>query len=221
MTALQVLAEFRELGGWLIPAGERLLWQSPVEPPPRLIEGLRERKADLLKLLQKPDGPCPECGVPYYWQDSAGQWHCGTCSPDPRAARMKGVSLQLLGDRPISTTPPTSDLPQPGSWARTAAGAVCELVLFEASGSEVLMRGLRSGQLRWFDPLELCWETAWPWNDAAPTPQRQPAPDRAGTLCTTCRALRWGPGGSRCDCTHPPVGGHAASCPCPRCRRTQ
>ena len=163
MTAIELLSEFRQAGGRLIPDGDVLRWQSPVEPPPRLLEALRERKQDLLTLLRPLELPCLACGGMYRWADSAGAWHCGGCEPDPRAHRLRGVTLAVIGDhRAISLTAPTSDLPAPGSWARTAAGTVCELVLYRADGGEVLMRNLRQPEhLAWFDPAAVTWESDW------------------------------------------------------------
>ncbi len=163
-SAVALLAEVRRAGGYLTPNPNGTLG---VDLPPadmqRLVPLLRQRKADLMVLLQRPEGRCPEGHDPYYWQDPAGAWHCGTCEPDPRAARMRGVTLAVLGERAFTTTPPTGDLPKPGSWARTPAGAVAELVLYQANGGEVLMRELNSGRLAWCAPEQLSWEMDWGW----------------------------------------------------------
>ncbi|HVA65271.1 MAG TPA: hypothetical protein VNF74_16235 [Terriglobales bacterium] len=217
MTALQILAEFRQAGGRLIPEGDGLRWESPVQPPPRLIEGARQRKRDLLVLLAKPEGRCPAAHPGNYWQDPAGQWHCMECEPSPTQHRLRGVTLETLGNRAISLVPPVGDLPARGSWAILPSGAAAELVLYRDDGGEVLMRHLGGERLAWFKPEALMWEVDWPWADAAPQPARTAAAGAAGTMCATCRALRWGSGGSRCDCTHPTEGGHAPSCTCTRC----
>ena len=161
-TAIDLLAEVARLGGRLTPKPPDRLRVALREPDlSRLLPAIRERKQDLLMLLQRPD-TCPECGGAGWWQTAAGDWRCGTCEPDPRAHRMRGVSLAVLGDRPIATTPPTGDLPMPGSWARTPAGAVAELVLYRADGGEVLMRSLRQpDRLGWYAPETLEWEMDW------------------------------------------------------------
>ena len=168
MTASEVLREFRAIGGRLIPAGEKLRWQSPVEPPPQLIEELRQRKTDLLVLLRSLELPCIACGGMYAWRDSAGAEHCGRCEPDPRAHRLRGVTLETLGSRPITLQPPTGDLPMPGYWYRTPAGAVGELVLYEAAGAEVLLRELSTGRLAWHRPETLVGEMDWGWTGGTP-----------------------------------------------------
>ncbi|HUX68641.1 MAG TPA: hypothetical protein VMV31_14230 [Terriglobales bacterium] len=217
MTALQILNEFRQAGGRLIPEGDGLRWESPVQPPPRLIEAARQRKLDLLVLLAKPEGRCPAGHPQLWWQDSAGLWHCGECEPGPAQHRMRGVDLETLAGRSITLVPPVGDLPARGSWAILPSGAAAELVLYRDDGGEVLMRHLEGERLGWYKPEALRWEIDWPWADAAPQPARTPAAGAAGTMCPTCRALRWGPGGSRCGCTHPTDGGHAADCTCTRC----
>ncbi len=162
MTALEVLREVQAAGGSLTPLEDGLRIRMPAAPPARLLDAIRERKQDLLALLHRPDA-CPECSGMYWWQDSVGLWRCGTCEPDPRAARMRGVTLAILGDRAFCTTPPTGDLPQPGSWARTPAGAFAELVLYRADGGEVLVRTLKGERLLWHRPEDLVGEEAWGW----------------------------------------------------------
>jgi len=163
MTAIEVLHEVRAAGGSLTPLGDGLRWRMPVEPPARLAEAVRERKADLLVLLRPLELPCIACGGMYRWLDTVGAWHCGHCEPDPRAHILRGVTLEVLGNRSISLTAPTSDLPAPGSWARTPTGATVELVLYRADGGEVLTRTLAGERLAWHAPEHLSWEIDWPW----------------------------------------------------------
>lgn len=82
MTAIEVLAEVRAAGGCLIPAGDKLRWRMPVQPPARLVEAIRERKPDLLMLLCRPEAACPACAEVRWWRDSAGAWHCPACEPE-------------------------------------------------------------------------------------------------------------------------------------------
>ena len=175
MTALEVMNEVRAAGGCLIPSGEKLRWRMPVEPPPRLVAAIRERKADLLMLLRPLEMPCLACGGAYRWQDSAGAWHCGNCEPNPAWHYLRGVSLEVLGNRAIVLQPPAGDLPEPGSWAKTPTGEVAELVLFREDGVEVLMRTLKGERLAWYVPERLSWEVDWPWADPAPA-AAMPAP---------------------------------------------
>ena len=165
MTATEALAQFRAIGGRLTTDGERLRWEAPIEPTPGLLEALRQRKADLLALLTPTAMPCLACGGMFRWQDSAGAWHCGRCEPDPSAHRLRGVTLDTLGNRPIALQPPTSDLGQPGSWVRTPAGAAAEVVLYRADGAEVLTRSLKGERLTWYTPEQLSWEIDWPWGN--------------------------------------------------------
>lgn len=165
-TALQLIEEVRRVGGYIQPNpdGKTLGVDLPKPEVPRLLPLLRERKYDLLVLLAKPDGRCPAGHEPYYWQDSAGLWHCGRCEPDPRAHGLRGVTAAVLGDRCISLTPPVGDLPAPGYWYRTAAGAVGEVVLYASDGTEVLLRELRTGRLGWYRPETLAGEMDWGWS---------------------------------------------------------
>lgn len=165
MTAVQVLSEVRAAGGRLtaLPP-DRLRYEIPHALVPRLEPEIRAHKFGLLALLKTLELPCIACAGMYRWQDSVGDWHCGHCEPDQRANRLRGVDLAVLGDRNIVRQPPASDMPEPGSWARTPAGAVVELVLFEVAGAEVLCRELRSGRLGWFAPSALLWEADWGWS---------------------------------------------------------
>ena len=86
-----------------------------------------------------------------------------TCEPNPAWHYLRGVTLDVLGDRAITLTAPTSDLPAPGSWAKTPSGAVVELVLYRVDGAEVLMRSLKRDQLAWCEPAPLAWECDWGW----------------------------------------------------------
>ncbi|MGH9477956.1 MAG: hypothetical protein ACRD1A_01885 [Terriglobales bacterium] len=163
---IELLAEVLKLGGRLAvkPPGT-LSVDLPAGQSARLVPLLRAAKLELMRLLgQPPAEPCAACGGRYWWRATqAGPWTCGNCQPDPRGRRLQGVTLETLADRAITLTPPASDLPVPGSWARTPAGAAVELVLFEQAGNEVLTRELRSGSLAWFKPGELRWESDWEW----------------------------------------------------------
>lgn len=163
-SALDLLAEVRRLGGHLRPKdGGRLGVVLPAAEQPRLLPAIRERKHDLLMLLARPEGACPAGHPPGHWQDAVGQWHCLECEPKPAWFYLRGVSLEVMGNRQITLEPPTGDLGRPGSWARTHSGAVVELVLYCADGREVLVRHIRAGRLEWFAPEQLLWEWDWGW----------------------------------------------------------
>lgn len=163
MTALQILAEVRAAGGWFRLVDSDLSCGLGAASAERLEPAIRQRKADLLALLAKPDGACPAGHPGNYWQDGVGQWHCADCEPGPAQRRMRGVDLAVLGNRAISLVPPAADLPARGSWAKAPDGAVCELVLFRADGCEVLTRALKGERLAWYAPEGLHWEVDWPW----------------------------------------------------------
>jgi len=163
-SAVNLLAEVRQLGGHLRPKnGGKLGVVLPEAEQARLLPAIRERKQDLLMLLRPLELPCIACGGMYRWQDTAGAWRCGKCEPDPRVHRLRGVTLETLGDRPIVLQPPTGDLGAPGSWARTPTGETMEVVLYRDDGAEVLMRTLKGDRLAWCRPEELRWEIDWPW----------------------------------------------------------
>lgn len=163
-SALELLAEVRRLRGHLrLKPPDKLGVVIPEAEQPRLLPAIRQRKADLLMLLAKPDGACPAGHAPGYWQDAVGQWHCMGCEPSPVWRYLQGVTLEALGNRPITLEPPTADLGKPGGWAHTPTGKTVELVLYESSGAEVLMRYLNDGRLAWFRPEQLMWETDWGW----------------------------------------------------------
>ena len=165
-SAIALLAEVRRAGGVLTPNPDGSLGVDlPAPEMHRLVPLLRQRKPDLLVLLRPLVLPCIGCGGMYRWQGGAGLWHCGRCEPDPSAHRLRGVTLETLGNQPITLQPPTGDLGAPGCWARTAAGDVVELVLYEASGVEVLTRLLKGAHLAWHRPELLHWE--WDWEARA------------------------------------------------------
>jgi hypothetical protein len=176
LTAAQTLAEVGEAGGWFRVLDGKLTYGLGHGSAERLEPAIHAHEADLLVLLRPLELPCITCGGVYQWQRQSGEWCCATCEPDPRAARMAGITLAVLGDRPISTTPPTSDLPAPGYWYRTPRGNVGEVVLYEATGAELLLRDLRSGQLGWFRPETLVGELDWGWPDAAAAAQPPAVP---------------------------------------------
>ena len=81
MTASEVIAEVRAAGGRLLPNGDKLRWELPVEPMPSLVEAIRQRKPDLLVLLRYPATACPGCDGDRFWRDGVGLWRCGKCDP--------------------------------------------------------------------------------------------------------------------------------------------
>lgn len=135
----------------------------PPEAARPLIERLRQCKTDLLLLLAKPDGPCIAGHPPSYWQDSANAWHCMECEPNPAWHYLRGVTLAVLGNRSISLTAPAGDLPAPREWVRLPDGRTAEVALFEAAGTEVLVRLLHGERLIWFRPEQLLSELDWGW----------------------------------------------------------
>jgi len=161
---MELLAEVRRVGGVLTPKPHDTLGVDlfPADMA-RLVPLLKQRKYDLLMLLKPLELPCIACGGMYRWQDAAGAWHCGQCEPDPSAHRLRGVSLEALGNRAILLRAPTSDLGEPGSWVRTPAGAAAEVVCYREDGGEVLTRTLRGERLAWYSPEQLSWESDWPW----------------------------------------------------------
>jgi len=163
-SALELLNEVRRVGGFMQPNPNGTLG---VDLPPsatlRLLPLIRQRKTDLLMLLAEPDGPCPACNQRDRWLDAVGQWHCMMCAPNPAWRYLRGVTLEVLCNRAITLQPPTADLGAPGSWARTPNGNAAELVLYEATGAEVLMRSLKGERLAWFRPEDLSWEIDWGW----------------------------------------------------------
>ncbi|HUX67790.1 MAG TPA: hypothetical protein VMV31_09905 [Terriglobales bacterium] len=163
LTAAQVLEEVRDAGGWFRVVDGGLSYDLGAARAGRLKPAIREREADLLMLLVKPEGACPGGHAGNYWQDAVGQWHCMECEPGPAQHRMRGVDLATLGSRAIVLPPPTSDLGAPGSWVRTPARETAEVVCYRADGGEVLVRTLKSDRLVWFDPAVLAGEETWGW----------------------------------------------------------
>lgn len=161
-SALQLLSEVARVHGRIVPRPpDHIEVFIPEAEQPRLFPLLRQRKTDLLMLLAKPEGRCPAGHSPGYWQDAVGQWHCMDCEPKPEWRYLRGVTLDVLGNRPITLERPTGDLPAPKEWVRVPGGATAEVVLYEATGAEVLVRMLRSEQLRWFAAGELLSEMDW------------------------------------------------------------
>lgn len=163
-SALELLAEVGRVHGRLVPRPPNHLEVFvPEIEQPRLLPWLRQRKTDLLMLLAKPEGRCPLGHEPGYWRDPVGRWHCMDCQPNPGWRYLRGVTPAVLGDRPITLEPPTGDLPAPREWVRVPGGETAEAVLYEASGAEVLVRLLRSEQLRWYPAGEIVSELDWGW----------------------------------------------------------
>jgi len=161
VTAREVLGQIEALGGTLaLNPPDRIRYRLPVPPPPALLDSIRQFKPELLRLLgQPPADPCAACGGRYWWRlRTADAWRCGTCQPDPRAHRLRGIGLEVLAGRSIALAPPAGDLGEPGYWVRTPAGLWAEVVLYEASGAEVLVRTLKGERLAWFRPEQLIGE---------------------------------------------------------------
>ncbi|MGH9466036.1 MAG: hypothetical protein ACRD1Y_01655 [Terriglobales bacterium] len=146
MTALQVIDGFRAVGGRLIPAGDGLRWESPVEPPRALIEAAKERKLDLLMLLGQPEIPCPTCGTHAWQRDSVGAWACGACQPDSVFGPLPAYPAEAEAEFGLRTK-----LRQPGYAALTISQPVvsgnvrvCQIaaaaVVWAAGGPEELAR---------------------------------------------------------------------------------
>lgn len=85
-SAIQLLAEVRDLGGHLRPKpGGKLGVVLPEAEQPRLLPLLAQRKAALLVLLAYPATGCPGCNGDRFWRDGVGQWHCLRCEPETPA----------------------------------------------------------------------------------------------------------------------------------------
>jgi|SRR6185437_11733282 len=163
-SALALLREVRQAHGQLILRPPDTLEVRIAEPYlSRLLPAIRQRKPDLLMLLARPEGACPAAHSGGYWQDAVGQWHCFECEPNPAWRYLRGVTLEIPGNRPIALKPPTGDLAAPGSWAKSPSGETVEAVLYRQDGREVLTRTLNGERLAWHAPEELLWEIDWGW----------------------------------------------------------
>lgn len=142
----------------------------PAPFPPeasQVIEQIRAHRADVAAALAAapPSTRCPAGHPPYWWrQHESDPWRCGRCEPDPRAARWQGVTLATLGDRRITLTAPSGDLPVPREWVGTPAG-VADLLCWTDDGAEGLVRLFhpRNGQCPfiWFPAARIVGEVEW------------------------------------------------------------
>lgn len=168
-SVLDLIREAEAAGIRLRVEGDKVKARLP-EPPEAvapILARLREHRAEVRQVLAAAgrNDLCPACNrAEYRWQDAAGRWHCGRCDPDPRAARWAGVTLETLGDRSISLTPPARDLPAPREWVWTPAGPA-DLLCWESSGAEALVRLLRprpgQAELVWFPAERITGELEW------------------------------------------------------------
>ena len=160
-TAIELLAEVQRVGGWLMPKPpDKLTVDLPKPEAARLLPAITERKAELLRLLHGKDEPCPTGDGVYGWEDRTGRWCCGRCQPSEHDRRLRGVSLETLGNRAITLRAPTSDLPAIREWVRTPTGTG-EVVLYSADGGEMLVRLFKGCRLAWYGRGDMEGELEW------------------------------------------------------------
>ncbi len=149
VSVLDLIAQAEHLGirfvvadGTVKAVGPATLQREQAAP---LLDRLRQYREDVRAILasrnEVPADPCPTCAGRYWWRlREGGGWACGRCTPDPRAARWRGVTLATLGDRRIVLRAPTGDLPACGEWVRLPGGAIGDLLAYTQDGCEALVR---------------------------------------------------------------------------------
>lgn len=80
-SALAVLEELLEAGLEVEADRPHLRIRPAADVAKKLLTEARRLKPYLLDLLDPPapDGPCPDCGDPYYARQPLGQWTCMVC----------------------------------------------------------------------------------------------------------------------------------------------
>ncbi|MGH9475067.1 MAG: hypothetical protein ACRD1C_01915 [Terriglobales bacterium] len=82
-TAIQLIEEVKRAGGRVtVRLPDTLSVDLPRTAMERLAPLLKAAKPELLRLLAKPEGPCPACRTTAWRQDFVGAWLCAACLPD-------------------------------------------------------------------------------------------------------------------------------------------
>lgn len=100
-SALVVLEELLEAGLEMEADRPHLRIRPADDVPEELLAEAKRLKPYLLDLLDPPapDGPCPDCGDPYYARSPLGRWTCMACGDLP-AEDITDVICRLEG-RPV------------------------------------------------------------------------------------------------------------------------